>query len=177
MCLCAFVLTDACRDGPLPFDPHLRILNPRSLFCLWLVSVFYSFSMKPQPLLQKKKEEEEETEEAFCGRRRPFRAHVSCPTLRSSGTCAAGTWTTRWRLSTPCRRGPWRSRSAGRFPDRESLSSSAWCTPLPASAPVCRSWSRNVERSSSRPDSQMSVSKSRPRDLRQEDKKKVNFQV
>lgn len=98
-------------------------------------------------------------------------ADSSCLHFRSSGTCGAWTWTKTSRLSTPCRKGPWRSRTAGRFPSRESLSSSAWCTPRPASAPACRSWSRNDGRSSSPPHSRTNADKGRPRVLTREVKR------
>lgn len=88
--------------------------------------------------------------------------------FRSSGTCGAWTWTRTSRLSTPCRKGPWRSRSVGRFPGRASLSSSAGCTPPPASALACRSWSRSDGHSSSPPSSLTSADMGRPRALSQE---------
>lgn len=160
------------RDGPLTANTlkqsHLlsacRIasLNPHSLFCLLLVSVFYSFQCSHNPSLQKL---------SLADRHRGLYGDSSCLRFRSSGTCGAWTWTRRWRLSTPCRKGPWHSRSAGRFPSRESLSSSAWCTPLPAAALACRFWSRNGGRSSSPPSNRMNAGKGRPRDLKDEDKK------
>lgn len=88
--------------------------------------------------------------------------------FRSSGTCGVWTWTRTSRLSTPCRKDLWRSRSAGRFPGRASLSSSAGCTPPPASAPACRSWSRSGGRSSSLRSSRTSADTGRPRALSRE---------
>lgn len=118
-------------------------------------------SMSPQPVLStttkmrvKKKTQNTET--------------AAASNFRSSGTCGAWTWTRMLRLSTPCRKGPWRSRSVGRFPGRASPSSSAECTPPPASAPACRSWSRSGVRSSSLPSSQTSADMGRPRALSQE---------
>lgn len=85
--------------------------------------------------------------------------------FRSSGTCEAWIWRRKWRPSRPCRRGPWHSRSAGRSPGRGSPSSSAWCTPRPAAAPACKSWSRSGERSSSPRSSLTSAGTGRPRVL------------
>lgn len=105
-------------------------------------------------------------------RRGPWR-----PRFRSSDTCAAEIWSRRLRLSTPCRKGPWRSRNAGRFLSRERLSSSAWCRPRPAAAPACRFWSRSGGRSSSPPNNQTSADKHRPRALVEEVKKKWQLVV
>lgn len=102
-----------------------------------------------------------------------FKPTTAASCFRSSGTCGVWTWTKRWRLSTPCRRGPWHSHSAGRVPNRECLSSSAWCTLLPASAPVCRFWSRNGGRSSSRPSNRKNASTGHPRDLEEESNKNI----
>lgn len=162
-----------CSDGGLQQThqsfpiccPLADFSNPRRsrLFCLVLVSVFSSLSVQPQAILS--------LNFPFADGDRGLSACGSCLGFRSSGTCGVWTWTRRWHLSTPCRRGPWRSHSAGRSPGRESLSSSAWCTPLPAAALVCRFWSRSDGRSSSPPSSRTSVSKGHPRDLREENKK------
>lgn len=102
-----------------------------------------------------------------------FKPTTAASCFRSSGTCGVWTWTKRWRLSTPCRRGPWHSHSAGRVPSRECLSSSAWCILLPASAPVCRFLSRNGGRSSSRPSNRKNASTGHPRDLEEESNKNI----
>lgn len=181
MCLCVCVCVRVrgcyvgCRDGPLtentlkhshlPSVCRIASLKPH-LFCLLSVSVFSFFSVPPQPILKKKKIPSHMETEAF----KPTTA-ASC--FRSSGTCGVWTWTKRWRLSTPCRRGPWHSHSAGRVPSRECLSSSAWCTLLPASAPVCRFLSRNGGRSNSRPSNQKNASTGHPHDLEEESNKNI----
>lgn len=175
VCVCACVCEGAClcvgagmdhsqqtlKQSRLLSACRIASLNPHSLFCLLLVSVFYSFQYSHNPSFKKL---------SLADGDRGLYADSSCLHFRSSGTCEAWTWMRRWRLSTPCRKGPWHSHSAGRFPSRESLSSSAWCTPLPASAPACRFWSRNGGHSSSPPSNQTNAGKGRPRALTEVDK-------
>lgn len=175
MCACAWgcAFVCGCRDGPLTANTlkrsHLLYacwiasLNPHSLFCLLLVSVFYSFQCSHNPSFKKL---------SLADGDRGLYADSSCLHFRSSGTCGAWTWMRRLRLSTPCRKGLWHSHSAGRFPSRESLFFSAWCIPLPASAPACKFWSRSGGRSSSPPSNQRSAGKGRPHALMEEVKKK-----
>lgn len=122
-------------------------------------------SMSPQPVLSKKKIKKWKYNKK---NKKKSTETAAASNFRSSGTCGAWTWTRMLHLSTPCRKGPWRSRSVGRFPGRASLSSSAECTPPPASAPACRSWSRSDGRSSSLLSSRTSADKGRPRALSRE---------
>lgn len=173
VCVCTWVqgwITHSKHIKAFPFALHLpNIELEPTQSALSLVSLCLFLQL--QPILYTKKKKQKETKLSLADGDRGLYADNICLRFRSSGICGAWTWTRRWRLSTPCRRGPWRSRSAGRFPSRESLSSSAWCTPHPASAPVCRFWSRNDGRSSSPLSSQMIAGRGHPHALRGEDKK------